>query len=101
MDQFRRSSILGGGAAPALVLEAEVEALTSASGRAVKDAPRWWCLPVRFGLVCAVPTPGFGVEKAASPREAERACEPKLPALAADGGVGTSGRGGTDQAVVA
>ena len=106
IDQFLRSSILGGlsltGAGTAAEAEREDE---SASGLAVKDAPRWWWPGVEPTDWFALPegdVPTFGVEKAISPSEAERPCEPWMLALAlaVDGGVGASGRGGRIQTAV-
>ena len=106
IDQFLRSSILGGlsltGAGTAAEAESEDE---SASGLAVKDAPRWWLPRLLSCALLALPErrlPTLGLEKAISPSEAERPCEPWMLALAlaVDGGVGASGRGGRIQTAV-
>lgn len=104
IDQFLRSSILGGLSLTRAGTAEEESEDESASGLAVKDAPRWWPWPrVETTDWFALPEGGLaalGVENAISPSEAERPCEPRMLALAVDGGVGASGRGGRIQTAV-
>lgn len=106
IDQFLRSSILGGLSLTRAGTAEEEREDERASGLAVKDAPRWWLPRVGSTAWLALPVevevPTLGVEKAISPSEVERPCEGRMLALAlaVDGGVGASGRGGSIQTAV-